>query len=89
MGDGLSDSSEELLWRGKGGARIFLNFFFAGKKHVVEHQKIAVNHKAQRSQVNDFGASLCMGRHKNIGSLNLANGLVLVELEWQAMFFSL
>ena len=49
--------------RGKGGARICLNFFAVGKnktkqKHVLEHPKITANHKEQTSQVNDFSAFL-------------------------------
>ena len=50
---------------------------FAGKnkqtnKHMlVEHQKITAKHKKQTSQVNNFSASLCMGRCKSLGLLKL------------------
>ena len=43
--------------------------FLLENKHVVEHQKIIVNHKEQIPQVNDFTAFLYMGRCKNQGSL--------------------
>ena len=32
-GEQPSDSSKELLQRGKGGVRVYMNIFFSGKKH--------------------------------------------------------
>ena len=48
-GGSLSDSSEELLQRGEGGARIY-SFCWEKKKqkHAVEHQKITANHRKDR-----------------------------------------
>ena len=40
--DSLSDSSEGLLWRGMGGARIYRSFSNNNKK-TPEYQKITVN----------------------------------------------
>ena len=36
---GLSESSEDLLQRGKGRTCVYMNFS-AGKKHVIKHEKI-------------------------------------------------
>ena len=57
-GDSLSDYSEKLLQRGKGGARIYMNFF-CWEKHVVKQKKIIANHKEQTSRVNAFSAFAC------------------------------
>ena len=56
LGDNLSDTSEEVLQTGKGGARIYRSFCW--EKKLAEHQKITANHKEQASQVNDFSAFL-------------------------------
>ena len=49
LGCRLSDISEEVFQRGKRGARIYRSFCWGWggtcKKHVVEHEKITVNHK--------------------------------------------
>ena len=70
LGDRLSNSSEELLQRGRGG---YIGGFAENKQtnHGVEHQKITANYKTQISQVNDFSAFLCKGRCKSLGSLKL------------------
>ena len=66
--DRLSDSSEELPWKGKGGARIHSRVCCKDKNntkrsrkkqtkktHTVKHQKITANHKKpQTSQINGF-----------------------------------
>ena len=52
--DSLSESSEGLFPRGKGGTRIYRSFAGKKKKNVVKHQKITDNHKKQTSQVNGF-----------------------------------
>ena len=63
----LSGGSEKLVRRGKGRQNICE--FFAGRKHVVKHQKITANHKELTYQVNNFSAFLCMGKCKNPRSL--------------------
>ena len=65
-GHRISDSSEGLLQRGKGGARIYRSFY--NKDQVLEHQKITVKEN-KISQVKDFSAFLCVGRYKSLGSL--------------------
>ena len=55
--DSLPDSSEELIQTGKGGARIYKSFIFAGKKikrRAVEHQKITANHKNRHIKLMIF-----------------------------------
>ena len=42
-----------------------------GKKNVVEHQNISVNHKEQTSQINDFSGFLYIGKCKNLDSFKL------------------
>ena len=54
--------------RSKEAASMYRSFCWKNK-HVVEHQKMTANHKKQTSQVNDFSASLCMGRCKSLGLL--------------------
>ena len=58
LGDSLSDISKELLGRGQGGARIYMNLFiFAGKKKkncVVKHPMMTANHKEHTPQANDL-----------------------------------
>lgn len=52
LGDSFSDSSEEQFWRGKERARMYSIGIFARRKqtkHLVEHQKITANHKADTS----------------------------------------
>ena len=69
LGDSLLDSSEELLPRGNGETRIYMNSFAGGVRgHVVEHQKITTNYKEQKSQLNDFRA---MRRCKNLGIIEI------------------
>ena len=52
------DTSEKLLWKEKGGARMYIDFLLG--KYVIKHGKITASHKKQTSQVNDFNAFLCM-----------------------------
>ena len=68
LGVRLADSSEGLLTRGKGRARIHRSF--CSKKQVVGTSKDNYELKEkQRSQVNDFSTFLCVGRYKHVGSL--------------------
>ena len=72
LGYCLSDTSEELSQRGKGGARMYKSFCWEKKKNpIVKHQNISANHKNQTSQVNDFSAFLCIERCKSLGALKL------------------
>ena len=75
MGDDLSESSEGLLQRGKGEARIYRSSLLENnnnkKPNVVEHQMMTASHREQTSQVNGFSAFLRMGRFKDLGSLKL------------------
>ena len=64
-GGSCSGSSEELLWRGKGGARIYRGS--CNENQVVGTVKDYCYLKT--SQVNEFSASLCMGRCKSLGPL--------------------
>lgn len=48
---------------GKGGALLYMNFFFPWEKDTVKHIKITANHKEQTFQVNDFSGFTC----KNLG----------------------
>ena len=71
LGDSLSDSSEELLQKGNGGVRIYMNssaVVEARGEHVVEHQKIITNYKEQKSELNDFSA---VGRCRNLGVIEI------------------
>ena len=65
--DSFSESLEELLLSGKGGARMYRSFF-AEKRKVIKHQKITGKLRKQTSQVNDF---LFIGKCKSLGSLKL------------------
>ena len=56
--------------RGKGGAKLYMNFF-AEEKTCSRTSKITANHKEQTSQVNDFSAFLHMGRCKNLGGVEI------------------
>ena len=67
QGNNLSDSSEKLLWRCEGGARIYE--FFAVRKPVVEVLRWVLI-REQANQVNEFMYHfLSMGRCKNLGKL--------------------
>ena len=77
-GDSLSDSSEGLFRRGKGGARIYRSFCKKTKTNRLTKQKNPGSWNMKRlllikenltSQVNEYGAFLCMGGCKSLGSL--------------------
>ena len=57
----ISDNSERLLWRGKGGAGYIRDF--CNKRPCIWNQKITIKEN-QVSQVKGFSAFLCMGRCK-------------------------
>ena len=62
-------SPEELLQRGRGEASLYMKFF-GWKIHAVKQTSWKnANHKEQIPPVNNFSASLPMGRYKNLGSL--------------------
>ena len=61
----LSDSSEGLLWRGKGEARICRSF----ATKTWYSKRLLLIKENQTSQVNEFSAFLCTGRCKILGSL--------------------
>lgn len=72
LGCCLSGISEESFQIGKRGARIYRSSCWEKnqpnkkrKKHVVEHQKITVNHK-MHSQVNDLKVFLPMRRCESL-----------------------
>ena len=84
--DSLSHSSKERLWRGRGAARIYMNFLL--EEPLVKHKKIAANHKRQTSPVNDFNRFLyewC----RNLGSLKFSLGVHLNSLRCAFLFFSI
>ena len=63
----LSECSEGLLRRGKGGARIYRSFCNkTGSRNIKRLLSIKEN---QTSQDNEFRAFLCMGRCKSLDSL--------------------
>ena len=72
-GGSFSDSSEGLFQKVREESGYIE--IFAEKKtkqtHLVERRKITANHKNQTSQVNNFCAFLCMGRHKSLDWLKL------------------
>ena len=63
--DSLSDSSEGLFRRGKGGDRIYREF--CNKYQIIK--RLLLIEENQISQVNEFSALLCMGRCNSPGSL--------------------
>ena len=66
--DSSSESSEELLSRGKGGARMYRSFLAGEKKKVIKHQKISGKHRKQASQVNDC---LFIGKMQESGLIEI------------------
>ena len=68
QGTRLSDHSEGLLLRGKGGARIYRSFLQQrlGNRDI---KRLLLMKENQVSQVNEFSAFLCMGRCWSLGSL--------------------
>ena len=64
--DSLSDSSEGLFQRSKGGKRIYRGF--TRKNKWPEHQKTTVKEN-QTFQTNSFSVFLLMGRCQSLGLL--------------------
>ena len=69
-GDSLSDTSEELIQRDKGGGARICEFFLL-EKNIHKHQKTTANHKKYTFQVKIFNVFLWIGRYKNLSSLKL------------------
>ena len=66
-GRSLSDSSEGLLQRGRGGTRIHRSF--CNKDQVVGTSRLLLIKQDPISQGKEVSAFLCKGRCKSLGSL--------------------
>ena len=70
--DRFSENSEGLLWRGKGGARIYRSFCkkTKTKQNINSRDKrLLLIKENQTAQVNWFSTFLCVGRCESLGPL--------------------
>ena len=68
LGHSISDNAEKLLWRGKGGDRMYRSF--CNKRPGSQTiKRLLLIKENQPSQFQEFSTFLCMGRCKSLGSL--------------------